>query len=91
MYKIFVGDKMKSIEKIIKSATNENQDNVNWTKAWSKKYSVLKTYQEKVDIPMYKNKIRKLLDELKQTYNYNEQDAMLVLKDILYNEYKDKK
>lgn len=91
MYKIFVGDKMKSIEKIIKSVTNENQDSINWTKAWSKKYSVLKTYQEKVDIPMYKNKIRKLLDELKQTYNYNEQDAMLVLKDILYNEYKDKK
>lgn len=91
MYKIFVGDKMKSIEKIIKSVTNENQDSINWTKAWSKKYSVLKTYQEKVDIPMYKNKIRKLLDELQQTYNYNEQDAMLVLKDILYNEYKDKK
>ena len=91
MYKIFVGDKMKSIEKIIKSVTNENQDSINWTKAWSKKYSVLKTYQEKVDIPMYKNKIRKLLDELQQTYNYNEQDAMLVLKDILYHEYKDKK
>lgn len=91
MYKIFVGDKMKSIEKIIKSATNENQDSINWTKAWSKRYPVLKTYQEKVDIPMYKNKIRKLLDELKQTYNYNEQDAMLVLKDILYNECKDKK
>ena len=82
---------MKDIENVIKNITDENQANVNWTKAWSKKYSVLKTYQEKVDIPMYKNKIRKLLDELQQTYNYNEQDAMLVLKDILYNEYKDKK
>ena len=82
---------MKNIENVIKNITDENQDGVDWTKAWSKKYSVLKTYQEKVDIPMYKNKIRKLLDELKQTYNYNEQDAMLVLKDILYHEYKDKK
>ena len=52
---------------------------------------ILKTYQGKVDILKYKNEIRKLLDELKQTYNYNEQDAMLVLKDILYHEYKDKK
>lgn len=91
MYKIFVGDKIKNIEKIIKSATDENQDSINWTKAWSKKYPVLKTYQEKVDILKYKNEIRKLLDELKQTYDYNEQDAMLVLKDILYHEYKDKK
>lgn len=82
---------MKNIENVIKNITDENQDNVNWTKAWSKKYPVLKTYQEKVDIPMYKNKIRKLLDELKQTYKYNEEDAMLVLKDILYHEYKDKK
>ena len=82
---------MQNIENVIKNITDENQDNVNWTKAWSKKYPVLKTYQEKVDIPMYKNKIRKLLDELKQTYNYNEEDAMLVLKDILYHEYKDKK
>lgn len=49
---------MKNIENVIKNITDENQDNVNWTKAWSKKYPVLKTYQEKVDIPMYKNKIR---------------------------------
>ena len=82
---------MENIENIIKSVTDENQDGVDWTKAWSKRYTVLKTYQEKVDIPKYKNKIRKLLDELKQTYNYNEEDAMLVLKDILYHEYKDKK
>lgn len=44
-------------------------------------------YQYQLNLIM----IRKLLDELKQTYNYNEQDAMLVLKDILYHEYKDKK
>ena len=82
---------MKNIENIIKSVTDENQDGVDWTKTWSKKYPVLKTYQEKVDILKYKNEIRKLLGELKQTYDYSEQDAMLVLKDILYHEYKDKK
>ena len=31
-----------------------------------------------------------MLDDLKSTYEYNELDAMLVLKDILYHEWKDK-
>lgn len=91
MYKMFFGDDMKNIENVIKNITDKNQDKVNWTKAWSNKYPVLKTYQEKVDIPKYKNEIRKLLDELKQMHNYDEEDAMLVLKDILYHEYKDRK
>ena len=32
-----------------------------------------------------------MLDELKQEYNFSEQDAMLVLKDILYNVWKNRK
>ena len=31
-----------------------------------------------------------MLEDLKITYEYNELDAMLVLKDILYHEWKDK-
>lgn len=33
---------MKSIEKIIKNTTEENQDKVNWTKSWSTKYPILR-------------------------------------------------
>ena len=32
-----------------------------------------------------------MLDELKREYNYSEQDAMLVLKDILSNVWKNRK
>lgn len=31
-----------------------------------------------------------MLEDLKKEYKYNELDAMLVLKDILYHEWKDK-
>lgn len=32
-----------------------------------------------------------MINEIQETYNYNELDAMLVLKDILYHEWKDNK
>lgn len=82
---------MKNIEEIIKNTTEENQKEVNWTKAWSTKYPILKTYQKEVDIPKYAKEIRKMINELKRIYNYSELDAMLVLKDILAHENLDKK
>ena len=82
---------MKNIEEIIKKTTEENQKEVNWTKLWSTKYPVLKTYQKEVDIPKYSKEIRRMIDELKEIYKYSELDAMLVLKDILAHEYMDKK
>lgn len=81
---------MKNIEEILKNTTEENQKEVNWTKVWSTKYPVLKTYQKEVDIPKYSKEIRRMIDELKRIYNYSELDAMLVLKDILAHEYMDK-
>ena len=82
---------MKDIEKIIKKTNDNNIDKVNWTKAWSNKYPVLSTYQNKVDTKKYSSDIRRILDEIKEKYDYNELDAMLILKDILYHEWKDKK
>lgn len=82
---------MNEIEKIIKQTTEENQDKVNWTNAWSTKYPILKKYQKEVDIPKYSNEIRKMFNSLQEDYNYSELDAMLVLKDILAHEYLDNK
>ena len=82
---------MKNIEEILKNATEENQKEVNWTKAWSTKYPILKTYQKEVDIPKYAKEIRRMINELQEIYNYSELDAMLVLKDILAHEYLDNK
>ena len=80
---------MKDIETIIKNTTEENQEKVDWTKAWSLKYPVLKTYQSQVDIPKYAKEIRRMLNGLQAEYGYSEQDSMLVLKDILAHEYMD--
>ena len=80
---------MKQIEEIIQNTTEEEQEKVDWTRAWSTKYPVLATYQKEVDIPKYATEIRRMFTELQADYNYSEQDAMLVLKDILAHEYMD--
>ena len=80
---------MKQIEEIIRNTTEEEQEKVDWTKVWSTKYPVLATYQKEVDIPKYAAEIRRMFTELQEDYNYSEQDAMLVLKDILAHEYMD--
>lgn len=82
---------MKDLEKIIKNTNEQNVDKINWTNAWSKKYPVLKTYPSIVDVSKYKKEIRKLLNSLEEEYNLNKLDSMLVLKDILYHEWKDNK
>lgn len=81
---------MDSITEIIRNTTEENQSKTDWTKAWSTKYPVLKTYQQEVDIPHYAARLREMLAELRSRHGYSERDAMLVLKDILAHEYLDK-
>lgn len=82
---------VKEVEEVIKNTNQEKESKIDWTKAWSKKYSVLATYQNKVDISKYALEIRNMLDSLKFEYGYNKLDSMLVLKDILYHEWKDNK
>lgn len=82
---------VKEIEKVIKNIDEEKESKINWTNAWSKKYPVLAIYQNKVDIPKYAIEIRKLLDNLGFEYGYNKLESMLILKDILYHEWKDNK
>lgn len=73
----------EEIESIIKKTNTKTQDKINWTKVWSKKYPILETYQNKVNIKKYENDLNNILTELQTKYNYNRLDAMLVLKDIL--------
>lgn len=82
---------MEKITKIIKNTNDEIQEKIDWTKAWSSKYPILKKYQKEVDIDKYSKEIRKLFASLETDYGYSELDAMLVLKDILAHEYLDNK
>ena len=81
----------KEIQDTIPKTSEEVEEKINWTNAWGKKYPILLQYQENVNIPNYAHRINVMLDELKQEYNFSEQDAMLVLKDILYNVWKNRK
>ena len=80
---------MAKIEEIIGNTNAKQQETVDWTAAWSTRYPVLATYQKTVDISKYAGEIRRLFTELQDEYGYSEEDAMLVLKDILAHEYMD--
>lgn len=82
---------LKEIEQTIENINEEKESKIDWTSAWSKKYPVLVTYQNKVNIPKYALEIRNMLNSLSIEYGYNPLDSMLVLKDILYHEWKDKR
>ena len=82
---------VKEIEKIIKNTNDEKEAKINWTNAWSKKYPILATYQDKVNTSKYATEIKKMLNNLCVEYGYSKLDSMLVLKDILYHEWKDNK
>ena len=82
---------LKEIEETIKNIDDEKESKINWTNAWSKKYPILNKYQSKVDIPKYALQIRNMLNSISEEYGYTKLDSMLVLKDILYHEWKDSK
>lgn len=82
---------LKEIEQTIKNTNEEKESKIDWTSAWNKKYPVLATYQNKVNTSKYALEIRNMLNSLNIEYGYNTLDSMLVLKDILYHEWKDKR
>lgn len=82
---------VKEIEQIIEKTSEEVEQKIDWTNVWGKKYPVLTTYQEQVEIDDYAVRIRELLDSLKNRYGYSDLDAMLVLKDILSHVWNIKK
>lgn len=82
---------MKEIQEIIERTSEKTEEKINWTTAWGKKYPILLQYQDKVNIPNYARRIDMMLDELEQEYHFNKQDAVLVLKDIMYHVWKKRK
>ena len=82
---------IKEIQDIIDRTSEKTEKKINWTTAWGKKYPVLLQYQDKVNIPNFARRLEIMLNELEQEYHFNKQDAVLVLKDIMYNVWKKRK
>ena len=79
---------IREIQETIERTSRETEAKIDWSRAWGKKDPVLLEYQDKVNIPNYEYRLSKMMDEIRQEYMFNEQDAMLVLKDILYRVWK---
>lgn len=74
---------VKEIEAIIQKTSEETQQKIDWTQMWASKYPILTQYQQQAKIEEYTNGLTQMLDQLKADYGYSQQDAFLVLKDIL--------
>lgn len=66
-------------------------DEIDWTKAWSKKYPILESYTSNKGIENYVTLISNMYDQFKAEYQCSDTDTVLILKDILYHKFKDKK
>lgn len=76
---------------ILSKPSHGAEEKIDWSKVWSKKYPILVEYQNRVNVPNYARSLNRMMDELKQECHYTEQDALLVLKDILYRVWKERK
>ena len=74
---------VRAIQEMVRQTSEETQKKIDWTKLWSEKYPILASYQSEVSIEDYTSPLQALLDRLKQDYGYGDEDAFLVLKDIL--------
>lgn len=74
---------VKEIQEVIEKTTEETQKKIDWTAMWTKKYPVLASYPQEVNLEDYVPGLKAMLARLEQDYHYNRQDAFLVLKDIL--------
>lgn len=74
---------VKELQEVIQQTREAVSAKVDWNKVWSKKYPILASYQNEVDIDYYAKELKGLLNSLEKQYGYCELDAMLVLKDML--------
>lgn len=81
----------REIQEAIDRTSDAVTEKIDWTKAWSKKYPILAAYQSQVDTRPYASELSRLLDRLEKEYGYGEQDALLVLKDILAATWKSRR
>lgn len=82
---------VKEIQQIIERTDESVEERIDWTSAWGKRYPILLQYQKEVNTANYAVRLGEMLDELKKEYHYSEQDAFLVLKDILAQVWKTRK
>ena len=74
---------VEEIREVIARTDEKISDRIDWTGMWSKKYPVLASYRNEVDVDTYAAQLSGILHDLQRKYGYDEMNAFLVLKDIL--------
>lgn len=74
---------VKEIQEMIQRTSEKVADKIDWTKMWAQKYPILVKYQAEVEVRQYSEKLKEMLGSLRKKYGYSQEDACLVLKDIL--------
>lgn len=69
---------------------DEVAEKVDWTAVWAQKYPILARYPEEVETAPHLEALSGLLAQLAQDHGYSDEDALLVLKDILGKLYQEK-
>lgn len=82
---------IQEVQQAIERTSAALEEKIDWTKAWGKKYPILLTYRQDVNVDSYAAALDALLKELRSTHGYSELDAFLVLKDILATVWKSRK
>lgn len=72
------------------SVPDEVAEKVDWTAVWAQKYPILARYPAEVETVPYLEALSGLLAQLAQDHGYSDEDALLVLKDILGKLYQEK-
>ncbi len=82
-------DYLFSMQQLPKTIINRDNftEGTDWTKAWSKEYPILASYQKIFRMDHYASKISKLYEEFIEEFDFNTIDAFLILKDLLYQHY----
>ncbi len=75
----------KEIQELIDKTDDKLTNKIDWTKTWSRKYPILSAYPDEVEVGPYAAEQSRLLEDLRKKYGYDEQNAVLVLKDILFH------
>lgn len=82
---------VEEVHQAIERTSAALEEKIDWTKAWGKKYPILLTYRQNVNVERYAVKLDALIKDLRNEYGYSELDAFLVLKDILAAVWKQRK
>lgn len=77
------------VQQAIERTSGTLEEKIDWTKAWGKKYPILLSYRQDVNVENYAAKLDALLMDLRNEYGYSELDAFLILKDILASVWRD--